>query len=101
MIEAMEIARSEGVKSKLIVSMMVNPQREKDFKAFFESCKEVIIPEMNHSGQYAALMKSRYGIRPKEMHFPGVTPVSPRKIADKIKEVQNELAAETPRLAIV
>ncbi|HUF04565.1 MAG TPA: 2-oxoacid:acceptor oxidoreductase subunit alpha [Aridibacter sp.] len=100
-IEAMEIAREEGVKSKLIVSMMVNPQREDDFRAFFESCSEIIIPEMNHSGQYAALMKSRYGIRPREMHFPGVTPVSPRRIADKIKEVQNELATETSRLAIV
>ncbi len=100
-IEAMEIARAEGVKSKLIVSMMINPQREDDFRAFFDSCKEIIIPEMNHSGQYAALVKSRYGIRPREMHFPSVEPVSPRKIADKIKEVQNELATETSRLAIV
>lgn len=100
-IEAMEIAREEGVKSKMIVSMMINPQRKEDFQAFFDSCAEIIIPEMNHSGQYAALMRSRYGIKPREMHFPGVTPVSPRKIADKIKEVQNELATETPRLAIV
>jgi len=100
-IEGMEIAKAEGVKSKLIVSMMINPQREDDFRAFFDSCKEIIIPEMNHSGQYAALMRSRYGIDPREMHFPGVTPVSPRMIADKIKEVQNELATEASRLAIV
>lgn len=98
-IEGMEIARrEEGVKSKLIVSMMINPQPETYFQAFFDSCRKIIIPEMNHFGQYAALMKSRYGIRPQEMHFPGVTPVSPRKIADKIKEVNYELVtAKTSR----
>ena len=64
------------------------------FQKFFDSCRKVIIPEMNFQGQYAALMKARYGIRPIEMHFPGVLPVSPLKIAHKIKEVQNEFAAE-------
>lgn len=99
-IEAMDIAREEGVESKLITSIMINPQREEVFRRFFASCRRIIIPEMNHFGQYAGLMKSRYGIRPVEMHLPGVTPASPRQIADKIKEVNNELITETPRLAL-
>lgn len=100
-IEGMEIAREEGVRSKLITSIMINPQREEVFREFFDSCQKIIIPEMNHSGQYAQLMRSRYGIRPVELHCPGVTPVSPRQIADKIKEVNHELITETPRLAVV
>ena len=93
--EGMEIAREAGVKSKLITSIMIHPQPEEFFQAFFDSCRRIIIPEMNHQGQYAALMKSRYGIRPVEMHFPGVKQVSPRKVADKIIEVQHELIAKT------
>ncbi|MEZ5306701.1 MAG: 2-oxoacid:acceptor oxidoreductase subunit alpha [Pyrinomonadaceae bacterium] len=100
-IEAMELAREEGIKSKLMVSMMINPQPEAYFRAFFDSCREVIIPEMNYSGQYAALMKSRYGIRPVEMQIPSVTLPSPKAIAEKIKEVHYERIAETPRLTVV
>ncbi|MDH3531258.1 MAG: hypothetical protein OEQ28_16990, partial [Acidobacteriota bacterium] len=100
-LEGMNLARAEGIKSKLIVSIMVNPQPEEHFQRFFDSCREIIIPEMNHSGQYAALMKSRYGIRPIEIHCPSVKLVSPNEIAEKIKEVHHERIAEAPRLTVV
>ncbi len=100
-LEGMEIAREQGIKSKLIVSVMINPQPEHHFHRFFESCREIIIPEMNHSGQYANLMKSRYGIRPIELHCPSVRLVSPNEIARKIKEVHHEYIAEAPRLTVV
>jgi hypothetical protein len=47
---------------------------------------------MNYQGQYAALLKSRYGIRPIEIHIPAVNPVSPLKIAKKIMEASSELS---------
>ncbi|MBN2090832.1 2-oxoacid:acceptor oxidoreductase subunit alpha, partial [candidate division KSB1 bacterium] len=90
-IEGMEIAGAKGVKSKLIKSIMIHPQHENSFQQFFDSCKKIIIPEMNFQGQYAALLKSRYGIKPIEIHIPSVDPVSPQKIAQKIIEVNNEL----------
>ncbi len=91
-LEAMELAREQGVKSKLITSIMINPQHEDSFREFFESCERIIVPEMNHEGQYAALLKSRYGIRPIEMHIQAVDPVSPGMLARKILEVNHELA---------
>lgn len=91
-LDGMEIARKKGVKSKLIKSIMINPQHDESFRAFFDSCKKIIIPEMNYQGQYAALLKSRYVIRPVEMHIPSVNPVSPAKIAQKILEVHDESA---------
>ncbi len=90
-VEGMAIARQQGVKSKLIKSIMVNPQDQNSFQVFFDSCKTIIVPEMNFQGQYAALLKSRYGIRPIEIHIPSVDPVSPKKIAQKILEAHNEL----------
>ena len=91
-LEGMEIARNEGIKSKLIKSIMIFPQHEDSFREFFASCKRIIVPEMNYQGQYAALLKSRYGIKPIEIHIPAVNPVSPAKIAQKIREVNDELA---------
>jgi 2-oxoglutarate ferredoxin oxidoreductase subunit alpha len=98
-IEGMEIARAEGIKSKLIRSLMIYPQPETSYRAFFESCERIIIPEMNYQGQYAAVMKARYGIHPIEMHLPGVYPVSPAEIAQVIREVNHELVGKTPSLA--
>ena len=90
-LEGMEIALKSGIKSKLIKSIMIHPQRENLFREFFASCKKIIVPEMNYQGQYAALLKSRYGIRPIEVHIPSVNPVSPLKIAQKIMEANDEL----------
>ena len=97
-VEGMEIARKQGIESKLIKSLMIHPQPEGAFRSFFASCRKIIIPEMNYQGQFAALMKSRYGIQPIEMHLPGVWPVSPAEIADKISEVHHEIVEETARV---
>jgi hypothetical protein len=70
---------------------MINPQHEDSFREFFASCKKIIVPEMNYQGQYAALLKSRYGITPIEIHIPAVDPVSPGKIAEKIMEANNAI----------
>jgi 2-oxoglutarate ferredoxin oxidoreductase subunit alpha len=91
-LEGMEIAKKKGVKTKLIKSIMIHPQREDLFRKFFASCKKIIVPEMNYQGQYAALLKSRYGIKPIEVHIPAVEPVSPLKIAQKIMETNSELS---------
>jgi 2-oxoglutarate ferredoxin oxidoreductase subunit alpha len=91
-LEGMEIAKARGVKAKLIKSIMIYPQHEESFRQFFDSCKRVIVPEMNYQGQYASLLKSRYGIKPVEIHIPAVNPVSPQKIAQKILEINNEIS---------
>ena len=91
-LEGMEIAKNQGVKTKLIKSIMIHPQHENSFRKFFASCKKIIVPEMNYQGQYAALLKSRYGIKPIEIHIPAVNPVSPLKIAQKIMETSSELS---------
>ena len=91
-LEGMEIAKKQGVRTKLIKSIMIHPQHEGSFRKFFTSCKRIIVPEMNYQGQYAALLKSRYGIKPIEIHIPSVNPVSPLKIAQKIMEASSELS---------
>ncbi len=90
-LEGMELARQKGVKSKLIKSIMIYPQDENAFNEFFNSCKKIIVFEMNYQGQYAALLKSTYNIKPVEVHIPSVDPVSPAKVAEKILEVQNDI----------
>jgi 2-oxoglutarate/2-oxoacid ferredoxin oxidoreductase subunit alpha len=87
----MELAREQGIKSKVIKSLMINPQHEDSFRAFFASCKSIIVFEMNFEGQYAALLKSRYGIHPVEVHVPSVDPVSPAMVARTIVDVHKSM----------
>jgi len=91
-LEGMELAKKQGIKTKLIKSIMIHPQHEDSFRKFFASCKKIIVPEMNYQGQYADLLKSRYGITPIEIHIPSVNPVSPLKIVQKIMEASSELS---------
>ena len=91
-LEGMELAKKQGIKTKLIKSIMIHPQHEDSFRNFFASCKKIIVPEMNYQGQYADLLKSRYGITPIEIHIPSVNPVSPLKIVQKIMEASSELS---------
>ena len=91
-LEGMELAKKQGIKTKLIKSIMIHPQHEDSFRKFFASCKKIIVPEMNYQGQYADLLKSRYGIMPIEIHIPSVNPVSPLKIVQKIMEASSELS---------
>ena len=64
---------------------------DKNFRKLAQSDADIIHIH-NFQGQYAAVLKSRYDIKPIEMHIPAVDPVSPKKIADKILEVHNELS---------
>ena len=75
----------------MIKSIMIYPQDEEAVKAFFDSCQKIIVFEMNFQGQYAALLKATYNIKPDEVHIPSVDPVSPARIAKKIMEVHHEL----------
>ena len=90
-LEGMELAREKGIKTKMIKSLMIFPQDKQAFREFFKSCKKIIVFEMNYQGQYAALLKSTYNIKPVEVHIPSVNPVSPAQVAEKIAEVNHEL----------
>ena len=65
-------------------------EHEDSFREFFDSCEQVVVPEASYEGQYAALLRDKYGVRTTPMPILGGLPLSPEKMAQKIVEVHNE-----------
>lgn len=60
--EAVELLAERGVRAKTLYLRMVWPLRETEIRRFLSACRIVILPELNHTGQFAQLLKARlYG----------------------------------------
>lgn len=70
--EAIDVLRSRGIACKVLFLRMLWPVREKEIRDFVRGCRLVVLPELNHSGQYAQILKSRlYGSHP-----PAIAPMN-------------------------
>jgi 2-oxoglutarate ferredoxin oxidoreductase subunit alpha len=70
--EAIEVLASRGIRSKVLFLRMLWPIREKEIRDFVRGCRLVVLPELNHSGQYAQILKSRL----YSSHPPAITPMN-------------------------
>jgi 2-oxoglutarate/2-oxoacid ferredoxin oxidoreductase subunit alpha len=62
--EAVEIAQARGVKAGGFYSVMLNPLPEEELGEFIRSVKTLIMPELNHTGQFARLIRERFLVEP-------------------------------------
>lgn len=56
--EAVEILADRGVPVKALWVRMVWPLRLREIRAFLADCRVCIVPELNHTGQYANMLKA-------------------------------------------
>ncbi|MGF1640102.1 MAG: 2-oxoacid:acceptor oxidoreductase subunit alpha [Rhodospirillales bacterium] len=55
-LEAMLIAREEGIRCSAMKVVMLSPLPVQPIAEFFDDCREVLIPELNYEGQFANLV---------------------------------------------
>ncbi len=55
-LEAMLLARAEGIRCSAMKVVMLSPLPVRPIKAFFAECTEILIPELNFEGQFANLV---------------------------------------------
>lgn len=61
-LEALELLAERGVRAKMLYVRMLWPVRLKEIFAFIKGCRSIIVPELNHSGQYAQILRAQlYG----------------------------------------
>ncbi|HEY3265602.1 MAG TPA: 2-oxoacid:acceptor oxidoreductase subunit alpha [Armatimonadota bacterium] len=61
--EAVDLLAGSGIRAKLLLVRMLWPVRQKEILEFLDGCQVAVTPEMNHSGQFAQLLKARlYGL---------------------------------------
>ena len=52
--EAVMQAREKGINAAFMSSMLISPLPIDHLKKFSDQCKHLVVPELNHTGQYAA-----------------------------------------------
>jgi 2-oxoglutarate ferredoxin oxidoreductase subunit alpha len=61
-VEALDMLAERGVRAKMLYVRMLWPVRLQEIQAFVKGCTAVIVPELNHSGQYAQVLRAKlYG----------------------------------------
>jgi len=62
--EAVGLAAAKGVKAFGFYTVMLNPLPGDELGRFVRSVKTLIMPELNHAGQFARLIRERYPVEP-------------------------------------
>lgn len=84
--EAVDMANVSGARAALYYSVILNPLPEEEIRAFIGSVRKLIIPELNHTGQFARLMRETFLVEPVSLAFAGAGPFPAHAIYEKIME---------------
>lgn len=87
--EAVEEANKRGVRVAALHTNMVYPLPERELSEFLAPLKSVIVPELNYTGQFAILLKSKYCKEFHQLNKVEGLPFSSAEILEKILEVAN------------
>jgi 2-oxoglutarate ferredoxin oxidoreductase subunit alpha len=94
--EALELARLEGLKVKLLVPKLLFPVAEQVYRSFFASVQAGLIVEQSYQGQLYRLLRMFVDV-PKGIEpfaKPSAIPISPEELLARLKH----LAAQSQRV---
>ncbi len=96
-LEAMIKARKEGIRCSAMKVVMLSPLPVETVAAFIDDCSEVLVPELNYEGQFAALVTGATGRPVHKLNRVTGTPMSVGEILDQVRDLAGRteiLAAE-------
>ena len=84
--EAIDRARAEGIRVKLISVRLLAPARPEQFAAALDGVERIIVVEQNHTGQFFRYLKSDFDLPRGAVSFrhPGPLPMRPAEILHQI-----------------
>lgn len=85
--EAVDRALEDGIKVAALHPRVLNPLPERTLREFVDSVKTVMVPEVNHQGQFAHHLAATLGIDPVRVNKIGGLPFTPGEIQERIREV--------------
>ncbi len=84
-LEAMILAREEGIRCAAMKVVMLSPLPIKSIKSFFRDCKEVLVPELNYEGQFANLISGAVGKKVTRLNRVTGKPMEVTEILEAIR----------------
>ena len=91
--EAVQIAQEKGYSVGALHPKIIYPQPLAKLSKFIHSCKTVIVPEVNFTGQFATLLRKRFAYDFVQLNKCIGLPFTPKEIFNKIEEVAADVHA--------
>ncbi len=88
-LEAMMNARAEGITCAAMKVVMLSPLPLDEIIAFYEDCDEVLVPELNHEGQFANLVSGAIGRPVTRLNQTPGSPMPVSAILDVVRALAN------------
>jgi len=85
--EAVVRLRAEGMHIKGLYPRLLWPLQTEQLKTFASTCDRILVPEVNHQGQLARLIRAETGIDPVSFTICGGMPFTPGQITERIREL--------------
>jgi 2-oxoglutarate/2-oxoacid ferredoxin oxidoreductase subunit alpha len=70
-LEAVKLANAAGMTAACLAPKMLWPLPDWQIEPFLHGKRLIIVPEVNYSGQFAELLKARYGVRVRKLNTYG------------------------------
>ncbi|MDE3084388.1 MAG: 2-oxoacid:acceptor oxidoreductase subunit alpha, partial [Verrucomicrobiota bacterium] len=86
-LEALRIARAEGLEAKLLVPKLLYPVAEEIYGEFFSSLRRCLVIEQSHQGQLHRIIRMWVNV-PRDfisLAKSGANPISPKEIVELIR----------------
>lgn len=85
--EAVDLAAARGIKVDAIAPKVLWPMADKQLRPFIESKRVILVPEVNYSGQFAAMLRGHFLRDVKQVNICGGLPFRAGEILQAIEEV--------------
>jgi 2-oxoglutarate ferredoxin oxidoreductase subunit alpha len=90
-VEAARLANARGRSVACLAPRMLWPLPDQQIAPFLAGKRLLIVPEVNYSGQFAELLKARYGVRVQKVNTYGGVPFEVGQILNAIEKSREEL----------
>jgi 2-oxoglutarate ferredoxin oxidoreductase subunit alpha len=97
--EAMRLARAEGIKVKLLVPKLLYPVSELIYQDFFASVKRGLVVEQSHQGQLYRVLRMYVDVPAglETMAKSGSNPILASEVLQRVKELAMGLQRKLQR----
>ena len=90
-VEAVKLALAAGLSVACMAPKMLWPLPGRQIEPFLRGKHQIIVPEVNYSGQFAELLQARYALTVRKVNTYGGMPFTIREILSAIEEACEEV----------
>lgn len=85
--EALQLARAEGIKVRLLVPKLLYPVAENIYQEFFAPLQQCLVVEQSHQGQLYRIIRMWVSVPPRYdvLAKSGSNPIAPEEILEKLR----------------